>query len=116
MQNRIRNCHRTYKNNNVTNRCPNKLKLLSNRFLELSESTASPLYAFGVSGHSTLVGFTLAILTNAQENLEDNFEIKKTLRITLVGILSVRLTNVQENWGGGPDAARPAVGRVGSIF
>ena len=51
-----------------------------------------------------------------QENLEDNFEIKKTLGITLVGITSVRLTSVQENRGGRPDAARPAANVLASIF
>ena len=51
-----------------------------------------------------------------QGNLEDNFEIKTTIGITLVGITTVRLTSVQENRGGRPDAARPADGRFGSIF
>ena len=51
-----------------------------------------------------------------QENLEDNFEIKKTLGITLVGITRVRLTSVQENRGGRPDAARPAADAWGSIL
>ena len=57
----------------------------------------------------------MAILTNVQENLEDYFEIKKTLGITL-GITWVRLTSVQENRGGRPDAARPADDVLGSIF
>ena len=91
--------------------------MLTNKFLELSDSKASLRYCFllsffwgwgGGSGHSTLVGFTLAIRANVQENLEDNFEIKKTLGITLVGFTLVRLTRVQENRGGRPDAARLA--------
>ena len=71
---------------------------------------------FLVSGHSTLVDFTWAILTNVQENLEENFEIEKTLGITLVSITVVRLTRVQENREGRPDAARPAADALGSIF
>ena len=51
-----------------------------------------------------------------QENLEDNFEIKNTLGISLVGITSVRLTSVQENRGGRTDTARPAVDALRSIF
>ena len=90
--------------------------MLSNRSLGLSESKASLQYVFGVSGHSTLVGFTKAILTNVQENLEENFESKKTLGITLVGITTVKLTSVQENRGGRPDAARPADDALVSIF
>ena len=69
----------------------------------------------GGSGHSTLVGFTWAILTNAQE-IEENFEIKETLGITLVGITTVRLTSLQENRGGRPDAVRLAVNALESIF
>ena len=42
-----------------------------------------------------------------QERLEDIFEIKKTLGITLVSITLVRLTSVLGNRGGRPDAARP---------
>ena len=57
-------------------------------------------------------GFTYAILTNVQ----DNFEIKKTLGITLEGITWVRFKSVQEDRGGRPDAARPAVDVLGSIF
>ena len=69
-----------------------------------------------VSGHSTLVGCTEAILTKVQENLEENFKIRKTLEITLVGLTLVRLTSVQENQGGRPDVARPAADVLGSIF
>ena len=50
-----------------------------------------------------------------QENLEDNFEIKKTLGNTFVGITMVRLTSVQENRGGRPDAATPAADVLGSM-
>ena len=63
-----------------------------------------------VSVHSTLVGFTEEILTNVQENLEDDFEI------TRVGLTWVRLTSVQANRGGRPDEARPAVDVLGSVF
>ena len=69
-----------------------------------------------VFGHSTLVGLTRAILTNVQENLEENFEIRKTLEITLVGLTRVRLPSVQENRGGRPDAARPAADVLGFVF
>ena len=71
----------------VINRCPNKLTLLSNKSFELSESKA-PLQYFrgGGSVHSTLVSFTREILTNVQGNLEEDFEIKKTFGITLVGL------------------------------
>ena len=58
----------------------------------------------------------MASLTIVQENLDENFEIKKTLEITLVGLTLVRLTSVQENRGGRPDAARPAVDALGSMF
>ena len=51
-----------------------------------------------------------------QENLEENFEIKKILEITLVGLTHVRLTSVQENRGGRLDAARPAADVLGLIF
>ena len=51
-----------------------------------------------------------------QENLDEKFEIKKTLEITLVGLTSVRLTSVQENRGGRPDAARPAADVFGIHF
>ena len=108
--------HYLQKTKYVTNRCPNKLKLLSNRSLELLESKASLRYFFLYSGHSTLVGFTWAILTNLQENCEENFEIKKTLEITLVSITQVKLTSVQENRGGRSDAARPAADALGSFF
>ena len=69
-----------------------------------------------VSGHSTLVSFTEGTLTNVQETLEENFETTKTLEITLVGLTVVRLSSVQENRGGRPDAARPAAGVLGFIF
>ena len=90
--------------------------MLSNRSLELSESKASLQYVFLVSGHSTLVCFIGAILTNVRENLEENFEIKKTLGITLVSITMVRPTSVQENRGGRQDVARPAADVLGSVF
>ena len=44
-----------------------------------------------------------------QENLDEEFEIKKTLEITLVGLTRV-------NRGGRPDAARPAADVLASIF
>ena len=47
---------------------------------------------------------------------EENFEIKKTLGITLAGITDVRLTSVQENRGGRPDAARLADDVFGVYF
>ena len=50
------------------------------------------------------------------ENLEENFEIKKTLEITLVGLTNVTPTSVQENPGGMPDAARLAADVLGTIF
>ena len=53
-----------------------------------------------MSCHSTLValvGITGAILTNVQENLEDDFEIKQTLGITLVGFTCAIFTKAQEN-------------------
>ena len=57
----------------------------------------------------------MAIFTNVQENVEEHSEIKKTIGITLVGINTVRLTSVQENMGGRPDAARPAADVLGSM-
>ena len=41
-----------------------------------------------------------------RENLEGNLEIRKTFEIALVSLTNVRLTGVQENRGGRPDAAR----------
>ena len=38
------------------------------------------------------------------------------LEIALVVLIVVRLTSVQENWRGRPDAARPAADVLGSIF
>ena len=42
--------------------------------------------------------------------------MKKILKITLVGLTVVRLTIVQENRGGRPDAARLAANVLASIF
>ena len=56
------------------------------------------------------------MLTIVQENLDENFGIKKTLEITLVVLTLVSITSVQENRGGKPDAARPAAGVLASIF
>ena len=69
-----------------------------------------------LSGYSTLVGFTLARLPNAQENLEGNLESRKTFEIALVSLTNVRLASVQENRGGRLDAARPAVNALRFIF
>ena len=51
-----------------------------------------------------------------QESLDDNFEIKNTLEITLVGLTLLRHTSVQENRCGRPDAARPAADVSASVF
>ena len=48
-----------------------------------------------------------------QENLEGNFEIRKTFEIALVSLTRVRLTRVQEHRGGRPDAARPMADAFG---
>ena len=48
-------------------------------------------------------------------NLDEDFEIKKTFEITLVGLIEVKFTRVQENRGGRPDVARPAADVSGSI-
>ena len=42
--------------------------------------------------------------------------MQENLEITLVGLTWVRLTSVQENWGGRPDAAGPAADVTASIF
>ena len=46
-------------------------------------------------------------LTSVQENIEGNFEIRKTFEIVFLSLTTVRLTSGQENWGGMMDAARP---------
>ena len=51
-----------------------------------------------------------------QENIEGNFEIRKTFEIALVSLTSVRLTSGQENRGGRPDVARPTADVFGIIF
>ena len=82
-----------------------KPNLLHNRALELSESKASLRYVCLFSCHSTLVGLTVARLTNVQENLEGQIERRETFEIAVAGLTLVRLTSVQENRGGRPDAS-----------
>ena len=88
--------------------------MIQDRGLELSKSKAS-LRFYLFSGRSTLVCFTQAKLTNIQENLEGQFELRKTFEIDLVSLTKVRLTSVQENQGGRPDAVRSTPDAFGII-
>ena len=127
MQNRLRYGHRCWKKTKVTQK---DAKI--GAFRIQSPSTINCCF----SGNCTLVGFTVARLTSAQEQLEGNFEIRKMLKSHLCVLFGrgvrtpvrgvgtplgfvptlVRLTSGQENRGGMLDAVRFTADALGVHF